>query len=93
MEEPLFQDQGSYEPDSGAAGENALPFEEALRRWEEIVELLERGSLTLEESLRLYEEGMHLRNICYARLQEAEGKMKVLRQAADGTMATEEIAE
>jgi exodeoxyribonuclease VII small subunit len=93
VEKPLPQDPGHCEPDAGTAGENSLPFEEALRRWEEIVELLERGSLSLEESLRLYEEGMRLRNICYARLHEAEGKMKVLRQAADGTMAEEEVAE
>jgi hypothetical protein len=33
-----------------------LSFEAALQRWEEVVGLLERGSLTLEESLQLYED-------------------------------------
>jgi exodeoxyribonuclease VII small subunit len=67
-----------------------LSFEAALQRWEEVVGLLERGSLTLEESLQLYEEGMRLRDLCYARLSEAEGKMKILRQAANGTVVEEE---
>lgn len=68
-----------------------LSFEQALARWEEVVAALERGSLTLEESLQLYEEGRRLREICHARLNEAEGKMKQLREEADGSLALQEV--
>ncbi|HIE52106.1 MAG TPA: exodeoxyribonuclease VII small subunit [Armatimonadetes bacterium] len=77
--------QGSRAP----SGEE-LTFEEALQRWEEIVAQLERGTLTLEESLRLYEEGIRLRNLCLARLSEAEKKLRILREQADGTLKVEE---
>lgn len=93
MEPPLPLGKGDFNQDPEAVAEAGLTFEEALQRWEEIVGLLERGSPTLEESLRLYEEGMRLRNLCYLRLREAEGKMKVLRQAADGTIVEEEMPE
>ena len=73
-----------------AHAEETLSFEAALQRWEEVVEQLEQGTLTLEESLRLYEEGIRLRDICHTRLTEAEGKMKILRQTPDGKVLEEE---
>ncbi len=59
-------------------------FESAMRRLEEIVQILERGESSLEESLRLFEEGTELAKFCEARLTEAEAKLKVLTKKDDG---------
>jgi exodeoxyribonuclease VII small subunit len=53
-------------------------FEDCLKRLEEIVERLEKGDLSLEESLALFEEGMKLSNACRGELDQAEGKIEVL---------------
>jgi exodeoxyribonuclease VII small subunit len=53
-------------------------FEECLARLEQIVEQLERGDIPLEQSLKLFEEGMTLSNACRKELQDAEGKVEIL---------------
>jgi exodeoxyribonuclease VII small subunit len=53
-------------------------FEDALARLGEIVELLENGSLPLEESLRLFEEGVRLARTSQARLEAAEKRVEEL---------------
>jgi exodeoxyribonuclease VII small subunit len=58
-------------------------FEQALAALERIVERLEKGELTLEESLTLYEEGIRLSRLCHGKLEEAEGKIEMLLK--DGT--------
>ena len=63
-----------------------LNFEQAMMRLEEIVRSLETGSATLDESLKLYEEGIGLVRTCGAKLDEAEAKIKLLNAAADGTV-------
>jgi exodeoxyribonuclease VII small subunit len=55
-------------------------FEEALGRLNEIVKRLEGGDVPLEESMKLYEEGMRLGNLCRIILKEAEQRMKRLTQ-------------
>ncbi len=55
-----------------------MTFESAMRRLEEIVNELERGDLTLEESLKIYEEGIKLNQFCSAKLDETEKKIKEL---------------
>ena len=50
----------------------APSFEEAMAKLEKIVEVLEDGGLTLEESTKLYEQGMKLATICGQRLSAAE---------------------
>ena len=62
------------------------PFEEALKQLEEIVQKLEKGELTLEESLALYEEGIRLSRLCHAKLEEAEGKIAMLIKDARGDL-------
>lgn len=57
-----------------------LKFEKALERLEEIVRLLEKGEITLEESLKLFEEGVKLARHCSTKLDEAEGKIKILAE-------------
>jgi exodeoxyribonuclease VII small subunit len=59
-------------------------FETALKRLEEIVQALEKGDLSLDESLRLYEEGIKLSRLCHAKLEEAEGKIALLLKDARG---------
>jgi len=53
-------------------------FEECLQRLEKIVQELERGEVSLEKSLTLFEEGMQLSSDCRKQLDEAEGKVEIL---------------
>lgn len=53
-------------------------FEEALGRLEEIVDELEKGEASLEQSLKLFEEGIQISRFCGEKLDEAERKVEVL---------------
>lgn len=53
-------------------------FESAIERLEAIVELLEEGELSLEDSLKHFEEGVALTRSCQASLAEAEQKIQLL---------------
>jgi exodeoxyribonuclease VII small subunit len=53
-------------------------FEESLQRLEVIVREMERGELPLEDSLKLFEEGVALSGFCRKELEDAEGKVEVL---------------
>ncbi len=53
-------------------------FEAAFKRLEEIVALLEQGELPLDESLRVFEEGVELARYCTAKLDDAEKRINVL---------------
>ena len=53
-------------------------FEEALKGLEAVVERLESGEPPLEESIRLFEEGMRLSETCRKRLDEADRKIELL---------------
>ncbi len=55
-----------------------LSFEEALERLRAIAETLERGDVTLEESIKLFGEGTELSKLCYETLQTAEQKITEL---------------
>jgi len=59
-------------------------FEEQLAQLESVVERLERGELTLEDSVRLFEEGVKLSNACKQELEKAEGRIQVLVDAQAG---------
>jgi exodeoxyribonuclease VII small subunit len=68
-------------------------FEAALSRLEEIVTELESGELALEQSLKLFEEGVKLARICNARLEEAERKVEVLLKDKNGKMTAKPFEE
>jgi exodeoxyribonuclease VII small subunit len=69
---------------------NPLPsFEESLKKLESIVERLEKGDLALEDSLKLFEEGVTLSAACKQELEAAEGKVQMLVKQRDGTMKPE----
>jgi exodeoxyribonuclease VII small subunit len=53
-------------------------FEKQLTALENVVERLERGDLSLEESLQLFEEGIKLSDACKKELEAAEGKIQLL---------------
>lgn len=55
-----------------------MDFEKKLVRLEEIVRAMEGGEVPLEESLKLFEEGVRLSRECHAQLASAEQKVKVL---------------
>ena len=59
-------------------------FEASIERLEEIVRALEKGDEPLEETLKLYEEGISLVRTCTERLEKAEQKVKMLQLRADG---------
>jgi exodeoxyribonuclease VII small subunit len=64
-----------------------IKFEEALTRLEAVVNRLESGELPLDESLRLFEEGVHLTKVCTNRLEEAERRITILLKNERGEVA------
>jgi exodeoxyribonuclease VII small subunit len=66
-------------------------FEDDLKKLEAVVEQLERGDLTLDESVKLFEQGMKLSNACKAELDKAEGRIQVLVHGRKGGMQVAEM--
>ncbi|MBR2338713.1 MAG: exodeoxyribonuclease VII small subunit [Clostridia bacterium] len=64
-----------------------LTFETAMQRLEEIVTLLENGKCSLDESMKLFDEGTKLATFCSGTLKEAE--QKILQLTADDAAQTE----
>jgi exodeoxyribonuclease VII small subunit len=62
-------------------------FEEALQDLETIVQRLEDGNLSLDESLALFEEGIKLSRLCSQRLDEAEKKVEILLKNENGSLS------
>ncbi len=59
-------------------------FETALKKLEEVVSRLEAGDLPLDQSLKLFEQGINLVRQCSQRLDEVEQKVQILISDADG---------
>jgi exodeoxyribonuclease VII small subunit len=66
-------------------------FEDDLTKLEGVVERLERGDLTLDESVRLFEEGVKLSGACKKELESAEGRIQVLVAGRAGKMQVAEM--
>lgn len=64
-----------------------INFEEAMLRLEDIIKRLEGGSLSLDASIKEYEEAISLIKICNDRLSQAEQRVKILTEAADGSVS------
>ena len=64
-------------------------FESSLKKLEEIVRKLEGGSLSLEDSLKAFEEGVKHSSFCAKKLDEAERRVEILLKRKDGTLARE----
>lgn len=66
-------------------------FEEQLTALETVVDRLERGELSLEDSVRLFEEGVKLSTACKQELDAAEGKIQVLVEQSHGKMKVADL--
>ena len=66
-----------------------IDFEKALAELEQLVETMEKGDLTLEESLKHFERGVTLTRACQRALADAEQKVRILTRNGE----TEELAE
>jgi exodeoxyribonuclease VII small subunit len=64
-------------------------FERSLARLEEVVRRLENANLSLDEAMKLFEEGVELSRECQKQLEQAEGRVEILLKKADGKMVTE----
>jgi exodeoxyribonuclease VII small subunit len=76
--------------DNGGSGKGVAmakeKFEEALNKLEKIVSKLEKGDIPLEESLKLFEEGIRLSRLCSQKLDEAEKRVEVLLKDKEGVL-------
>lgn len=70
---------------------NEPNFETQLAALEQIVRELERGELSLEESLRLFEDGVRLSRECQERLNKAERRIEILTRDDEGKPALETL--
>jgi exodeoxyribonuclease VII small subunit len=70
-----------------------IAFETALAKLEAIVQKLENGDLPLEESLKYYEEGVKLADLCSKRLTEAQKKVELLMKTSPGRFKTAPLGE
>jgi exodeoxyribonuclease VII small subunit len=69
-----------------------MDFEKKLARLEELVGMMEGGELSLEDSLKYFEEGVKLSRECNSQLASAEQKVKVLLSVdAGGAAVTEDF--
>lgn len=71
--------------------EKEIPFEEALKKLESIVESLESGDLPLEKALKSYEEGVKMADLCSKKLTEAEKRVEVLTRTTGGKLKAEPL--
>ena len=63
-----------------------LKFEEAFQKLEAIIKKLDEGNLTLEDSLKVFEEGVHLSRFCSQKLDEAEKRVDLLLKESSGRL-------
>ncbi len=69
-----------------------IKFEDALERLEQIVDQLEAGHLGLEDSLKVFEEGVGLARRCAKYLDEAEKRIELLTRDESGALKTEPLS-
>jgi exodeoxyribonuclease VII small subunit len=66
-----------------------LDFESCPSRLEEVVRKLESPQLSLDDAMKLFEEGVALSSECQKQLEEAEGKVEILLKKSDGRVVAE----
>ena len=64
-------------------------FEKSLARLDQVVRRLESPQLSLDEAMKLFEEGVALSRECQKQLEEAEGRVEILLKKADGKLVAE----
>lgn len=70
-----------------------MRFEDALKKLEKVVTELESGELSLDESLKRYEEGVKLAGFCSKRLDSARRKVELLVKSGAGKLETKPFDE
>jgi len=75
-----------------AGSPTELPFEQALQKLETIVELMELGELSLDETLARFEEGTRLAKLCQTKLSDAELKVQQLEKISAGEFTRKPVA-
>ncbi len=63
-----------------------MNFEEAMLALDDIVKKLETGALSLDDSLKAFEDAVHLVKLCNEKLEAAEQKVRILTETEDGSM-------
>lgn len=66
--------------------DSSQSFETCIKRLEKIVDVLERGEVPLEESIKMYEEGIGLSKVCLEKLSDAELKIKKISKDVNGKL-------
>ena len=66
-------------------------FETALKKLEDVVKKLEGGELSLDDSLKAFEEGVKLAGFCSRKLDEAEKRVEFLIKQKDGTFTRDKF--
>ncbi len=66
-----------------------LKFEEAFQKLEAIIKKLEEGNLSLEDSLKAFEEGVRLSRHCSQKLDEAEKRVEILLKESNGRLVSQ----
>jgi len=66
-------------------------FETALKKLEDVVKKLEGGDLSLDDSLKAFEEGVKLAGFCSRKLDEAEKRVEILIKQKDGTFTRDKF--
>lgn len=70
-----------------------LPFEDALSRLETLIQGMDSDQVPLDLLIKNYEEGISLYEICEKRLDEAQGRIDLIRKKRDGTVVLEAFGE
>ena len=68
-----------------------LSFEEQLVKLEALVARMEGGELSLEDSVKLFEEGLALSNSCKLELEAAEGRIQMLVEQSNGRLKAQPV--
>lgn len=71
--------------------DNSLSFENAIAELEEIVKKLEKGELTLDDSINCFQRGVELTKYCSKRLDEAERSITMLVEGGNGQITENEL--
>jgi len=69
-------------PSKTKSADKTIDFEKTMQELEKLVERMEKGDLSLEESLKDFERGVELTRLCQAALQDAEQKVQMLMKTA-----------
>lgn len=72
-----------------AKSTQTLDFEKAMQELEQLVEDMENGDLSLDESLKLFEKGVKLTRQCQQSLQDAEQKVSILLKKNNNSTLTD----